>query len=287
MLFFLFFAGLNFAVMFGGDRLARKKGWWKRGLYMSLGALASSVTHAVALAPAAYVQAAQNGVLVALVLLPILIGSATAFLMHKSLGYAAEGDDPHILFQKVAGTSDAPGVHDIGSAEYYEGPLQVRTSATAGLIAAFAGSALFVFITLVGLSDGVLPAGAAPPLARQNPILFALYGICGCAIPFYIFVRRSHAFLQKRGKSEIKSYVLAGVFVPLGFAVAYIALLGPLGFLFVLPWVLPSIVTMITYHRIAGLEPLDLPDDIEVHDPRAMLPADHVRRRVRRIVRAA
>jgi hypothetical protein len=106
--------------------------------------------------------------------------------------------------------------------------------------------------------------------------------LCRCAIPFYIFVRRSHAFLQKRGKSEIKSYVLAGVFVPLGFAVAYIALLGPLGFLFVLPWVLPSIVTMITYHRIAGLEPLDLPDDIEVRDPRAMLPADHVRRRVRR-----
>ena len=286
VLFFLLFAGVNFLVMFAGDRLARKRGIWKRSHYMVLGGVASTAAHAVALAPASYVQAARDGIVFALILLPLLIGAATAFLMHRSLGYAVEGDDPQALQQKVSGESANGAVHKTDLAEYYDGPLQVRTSAMAAVIASLAGGAVFVFIQLVGLSDGLLPREATPPLFSQNPILFALYGICGCAVFFYVFVMRSHAFLQRRAKTELKSYALAGVFVPAGFAMAYIALMGPLGFIFVLPWVLPAVAAMIAYHRLAGFEPLDIPDDIEVRDPRAMLPADHIRRRVRRVVRA-
>jgi hypothetical protein len=98
---------------------------------------------------------------------------------------------------------------------------------------------------------------------------------------------RAHGYLQRRAKHELKSYALAGIVVPLGFALAFTALMGPFGVIFVLPWVLPSIAAMVAYHRIAGFEPLDLPDDIEVRDPRAMIPADHVRRRVRRVVRTS
>ncbi|RYD87600.1 MAG: hypothetical protein EOP50_20500, partial [Sphingobacteriales bacterium] len=43
ILYFLLFAGLNFAVVFAGDRLFRKLGWWQRTAYCGLGALASSV----------------------------------------------------------------------------------------------------------------------------------------------------------------------------------------------------------------------------------------------------
>ena len=80
------------------------------------------------------------------------------------------------------------------------------------------------------------------------------------------------------------SYALAGVVVPLGFALMLLALMGPFGVMVVLPWVLPSVVAMSVYHRLAGFEPLALPQDIEVRDPRNMLPADHVRRRVKRAV---
>jgi hypothetical protein len=287
ILFFALFAGVNLAVMLAGDRLFRKRDWWQRSAYCALGGLASSVAHVVALAPAAYVVAWRDGILLALVLVPVLIGAATAFLMHKSLGYAPEGDDPQALSRKVYGRKAAApaAVHDIGTAEYFEGPLQVRTSAMATLVAALAGSTLYVFISLVGLSDGQLPADAMPPLFRANPILFAIYGIIGLSVLFYVFVSRSHAFLQRRGKDSLKSYALAGVVVPLGFALALLTLMGPFGLLMVLPWVLPSVLAMATYHRVAGFEPLDLPDDIEVSDPRTMLPADHVRRRVRRVVR--
>jgi hypothetical protein len=285
VLFALLFAGVNFAVMFAGDWLARRKGLWRRSHYMALGAVAATAAHAVALAPAAYVQAAREGILFALVLVPPLIGAVTAFLMHLSLGYAAEGDDPQALARSAGNGADS-AVHDTGLAEYYEGPLQVRSSPMAAVLASLAGSALYVFVTLVGLSDGFLPADAMPPLFRHNPVLFALYGICGCALPFYVMVMRSHSFLQRRAKVELKSYALAGVVVPGGFALALIALMGPMGFIFVLPWVLPAVVAMSVYHRFAGFEPLDIPADIEVRDPRAMLPADHIRRRVRRVVRA-
>lgn len=285
ILFFLLFAGVNLAVMLTGDRLFRKQGWWQRSGYCALGALASSVAHAVALAPAAYVVAWRDGILFALLLTPVLIGAATAFLMHKSLGYETEGDDPQALSRKVDGKrAAATAVHDIGTAEYFEGPLQVRTSAWATLIAAVAGATLYGFISLVALSDGQLPASALPPVFRINPILGAIYGIVGTSVLFYIFIGRSHAFLQRRGKDGLKSYALAGIYVPLGFAAALLALMGPFGSLYVLPWVLPSVLAMATYHRIAGFEPLDLPDDIEVGDPRALVPADHVRRHVRRIV---
>ena len=60
--------------------------------------------------------------------------------------------------------------------------------------------------------------------------------------------------------------------------------MGPFGVMVVLPWVLPSVVAMVSYYRLAGFEPLALPSDIEVSDPRTMLAADHVRRRVRRVV---
>jgi len=43
----------------------------------------------------------------------------------------------------------------------------------------------------------------------------------------------------------------------------------------------------LAYHRLAGREPLSLPDDIEVSDRRALVGADHVRRHVRRIVDTA
>lgn len=175
-------------------------------------------------------------------------------------------------------------MHDIGTAAYYDGPLQVRTSEMAGIVAALAGGALYVVIHLFLIGGDGLPPGIAPPSFRNNPILFALYGIAGCGVLFYIFVHRAHAFLQRRGKADLKSYVLAGVFVPAGFALAFIGLMGPLGFIFVLPWLFPSVAAMATYHRLAGMEPLDLPDDIEVRDARTLLPADHVRRRTRRFV---
>jgi hypothetical protein len=283
---FLLFASVNFAVFYVGDRIARRRGWSRRTVYMAIGAAASSCAHVVGLAPAAYVAAAADGIILLLVAIPLLVGAATAFLLHLSLGYSAEGDDPHALAASVSGETVQSGgaFHDIGSAQYYDGPLQIRTSSMAGLWAALAGSSLYSVTVMFSFSDNLLPAGAMPPLYRNNPMLAVIGAACVYTPLFYLFVMKSHSFLQARQKDSMKSYVLAGLFVPLGFALAFTALMGPFGILMVLPWILPSCVAMIAYYRLAGFEPLALPGDIEVSDPRALLPADHVRRRARRIV---
>jgi hypothetical protein len=286
LLYIAVFGGVNLTVVLLGDRLARARGWWRRSAYMAIGAAGSSVAHYVALAPAAYVETAYNGVLALLLAIPALLGATTGFLLHSSLGYAADGDDPQAL-AAAAGDSAAPspgGLLSAGETDYYGGPLQVRTSTMAAWIAALIGAALFSLVTMFSLNDGILPADVLPPLIRTNPALAALMAIGVYSIPFLFFIRKSHDFLQARGKDGIKSYALAGVFVPLGFCTMLLALMGPFAVMIVLPWFLPSVVAMTAYHRLAGFEPLSLPGDIEVSDRRTLLPADHVRRRMRRVI---
>src|SRR5918993_104401 len=208
LLHFALFFGLSLIVALACDRYGRSKGLWKRSAYVLIGALSASITHFVALAPGGYVRAIDEGHLLVILVIPLLLGGATGFLLHKSLGYSTGDDDPLLLEQTVgsAVASQAPigaatslGLINSGSAEYYDGPLQVRTSGWAALVAALAGS---------------------------------------------------------------------------------------FGVMVILPWIVPSVIAMITYHRVAGFEPLALPSDIEVRDRRTMLPANHVRRRVRRVVPA-
>jgi hypothetical protein len=295
LLHFALFFGLSLIVALACDRYGRSKGLWKRSAYVLIGALSASITHFVALAPGGYVRAIDEGHLLVILVIPLLLGGATGFLLHKSLGYSTEDDDPLLLEQTVgkAAASQAPigvatslGLINSGSAEYYDGPLQVRTSGWAALVAALAGSAVYSIVTTLTLYDGALPMDALPPVFRNNPALGMLLASAVFTLPFFVFVRKSHDFLQARGKDGIKSYALAGLFVPLGFGLMLLALMGPFGVMVILPWIVPSVIAMITYHRVAGFEPLALPSDIEVRDRRTMLPANHVRRRVRRVVPA-
>jgi hypothetical protein len=287
-LYFLLFAAVNFAVVFVGDQLARNHGWWSRQAYLLIGAAGATAAHAVALAPGGYFEAARSGVILLILAIPALLGAATGFLMHRSLGYSTGGDDPHALAEMAEDTRAEPvaadAVHDVGTSQYYEGPLQVRTSGMAAFVAALVASSLYSLTVMFSLSDGLLPPEAMPPLYRENPALMALVGIGFYSLFFYLFIRKAHGFLQARGKDQMRSYALAGVVVPMGFALMLLALMGPFGIMIVLPWIVPSIVAMISYHRLAGFEPLALPSDIEVADPRAMISADHIRRRVRRVI---
>lgn len=279
------FALLNLVVMFVGDRFARKIGRSDRTTYSLIGAIAGSAVHAMALAPAAYSVAAENGAISLLIAMPALLGAAMGFLLHRSLGFATEGDEPDALVDSVAATeAGAPAHAKTSDAEYYSGPLQVRDSSMAALIAAVIGSTLYIFMQALAEShDNFLSGVISPKVFGSMPTLF-LTGIFAFVLPFYIFVRKAHSFLQARGKSQLKSYVMAGLIVPGLFFLGLLALLGPFALMFVLPWIFPSMVVMGVYHRLAGMEPLSLPDDIEVSDRRTLIAANHPRRQMRRIV---
>lgn len=288
------FSLVNFAVLLACDQLARKLGRSDRSTYMLIGGIAASVTHAVALAPAAYATALERGAISLLILVPALMGAAMGFLLHRSLGYATDGDEPDALATSLGGTpketdSEAKSMlayASTASCEYYNGPLQVRDSSMAALIAATIGSTLYIFMQALAESQDHFLAGMVSPKAFGSMPTMFLSGIFVFVLPFYIFVKKAHAFLQARGKSDLKSYILAGLVVPGLFFLGFLALLGPFALLFVLPWILPSMAAIGVYHRLAGMEPLSLPEDIEVSDRRTLIAADHPRRQMRRIVGA-
>lgn len=280
------FALVNFMVLLAGDRLARKLGRSDRGTYIAIGAIAASAAHAVALAPAAYVTAVERGTVSLLIAVPALLGAALGFLLHRSLGFAIDGDEPEELVEKAGDPANggAPAYAATSGAEYYSGPLQLRDSSMAALIAAITGSTLYMFMQAVAESQTHFLAGMVSPKAFGSMPTMFLSGIFAFILPFYIFVRKAHAFLQARGKSALSSYVKAGLVVPGLFFVGLLALMGPFALLFVLPWILPSMAAMAAYHRLAGMEPLALPDDIEVRDRRTLIAANHPRRQMQRIV---
>lgn len=285
------FAMVNFAVLLACDQAARKFGRADRSTYILIGAVAASAAHAVALAPAAYTTALERGAISLLIGVPALMGAAMGFLLHRSLGYAADGDEPDALAASLDATAETdkeasspPAYASTASAEYYSGPLQVRSSSMAALIAATIGSTLYMFMQALAESQDHFLAGMVSPKAFGSMPTMFLTGIFVFVLPFYIFVKKAHAFLQARGKSELKSYLLAGLVVPGLFFLGFLALLGPFALLFILPWILPSMAAIAVYHRLAGMEPLSLPEDIEVSDRRTLLAADHPRRQMRRIV---
>jgi hypothetical protein len=273
-------------VLIAGDRIARKLGRSDRATYIGIGAMAASAAHAVALAPAAYATAAGQGTVSVIIAVPALLGAAMGFLLHRSLGFAIDGDEPEELAGQ-AGSGEpgpVPAYAATTGAEYYSGPLQVRDSSMAALIAAVIGSTLYMFMQAVAESQTHFLAGMVSPKAFGSMPTMFLSGIFAFVLPFYIFVRKAHAFLQARGKSALSSYIKAGLVVPGLFFLGFLALMGPFALLFVLPWILPSMAAMGVYYRIAGMEPLALPDDIEVRDRRTLIGADHPRRHMRRVV---
>lgn len=280
------FGLINLALMVGGDRLARKLGRADRASYMLLGAVAASVIHVVALAPAAYVATAERGELSLLIVIPMLLGAATGFLLHRTLGFAPDGDDPNALASAVV---ELKGMANrafaaTDTAEYYSGPLQVRDSSMAAIIAALIGSAIFVFMQAIAEANDPFLSEIVSEERFGGMASLALAGIISATIPFYIFVKKTHAFLQARGKSELRSYLKAALVIPALLAMALFALMGPFALVVVLPWILPSLAAIAVYFRLAGFEPLSLPEDIEVSDRRTLIAANHPRRQMHRIV---
>ena len=284
------FGLINLAIMLAGDRLARRFDQSGRTAYVILGAIAATVMHVVALAPDAYVTTAARGELTLLIAIPALLGASTGFLLHRTLGYAHEGDDPQKLANALAEVrSDLKEVAHrafsaTDSAEYYGGPLQVRDSSMAALVAAMIGSTLFIFIQAIAEWQRPFVTQIVSHDAFGGAGALFLAGIIGVTVPMYAFVQKTHSYLQARGKWEVTSYVKGGLAIPGLICLGLLALMGPFAVMVVLPWVFPGMAAMAVYHRLAGWEPLALPDDIEVRDPRTLIAADHPRRQMHRIV---
>lgn len=170
--------------------------------------------------------------------------------------------------------------------EFFDGPLQVITSQSALVTAALIGGVVWtvtMFLVMTVFSRSGFEKIATDVLDGS---MFTRVGqslIFGCLVALFVLtpiIYGTHLVARMRGKWTMGSYVFYGAMAPIAIGLA----LFIVGVAVTVQFVPAMAVAMGVYYRLAGLEPVDLPDDIEVRDRRALVGANHVRRRYRRIV---
>lgn len=284
--------GALYAIQFAiGHALLRKYGIRSRSAYAGLGAVAAIAPFLLAMGRGPLSQALEKGSLSALLVCPLVVGALSGFLYHRRAGYDRAGDDPDRLATATGQAADASGLGGTvrtDHAEYFDGPLVVRSSLGANALAALLASAAFILASTLSAWVDPYESPLTQFMARNGAGKTVVQGILGTAIPIMVLLALTHGFLRARGKSSYRDYATAGVVGPVIFSIL-IGMTGVswLAFLYLLQFLAPSLIAMLAYRRLAGLEPAPLPDDIEVSDRRTLVGADHVRRRMVRVIDAA
>jgi hypothetical protein len=171
----------------------------------------------------------------------------------------------------------APVLIEAGDEHYYSGPLQVRTS---GALLAASGAAvggILGALVLLGAIAGAVSARDASALGigMGAGIGVSLLLVFGFALFLFLPVWLSHKVAQRFRVTTTGGYAGVGF----GTCIAVGILLPP--FLVAAPFAAGA---MALYRRWAGVEPVPLPGDVVVRDPRALVGADHAARHYRRVV---
>jgi hypothetical protein len=270
-------AAIFAAVLGGGHFLARDMARGRGAIYGAAGAFGGLLAF-IATDGTELIRLAAEQRLVSLALgLPLLIGAGLG------AGYANAARIEDRADNRVKAIEDAvrasgepaPALLVAGEAEYYSGPMQVRFSlplmvAAGALFGVIVAGMVIVVAVAAAVSHGHAYAQRAPDLlAMTSSLIFA----CGIQVLLATVVGHFGARFFKATSP--------GSYVGYGF-LANIALGLVTGvFLFTAPL---AAVTLALYRKLAGLEPVGLPDDVRVRDRRALIGPDHPARRYHRVI---
>lgn len=308
-------------VFFVGHLLFRHLAVSHRLAYAGLGATAMIVALMVFADTQARTDAITSGSFLPSLALPAAAGWLIGSFYHWFAKYEIEGDDIDALDRMVRETGktvdetkpgDQPLKQEAGAAyvrtataEYFDGPTQVRNSLNAAVAAAVTGvmvSHIVMWFFLLAGSYSRIPASTKGSSSALFPIKpspigvklpdFALLGDAFVSvlasgllmslilfIPVALIILAGHLGLRAFGRSGYADYVLAGLAMPPVIGLVLLFML-PLGLQLAIPFAL----AMMLYRKLAGLEPLAVREDIEVTDRRSLVAADHARRRFARVI---
>lgn len=314
-----------------------------RWLYALAGAASATAVFWLWTDPANFAEMRDQGYAIASFVAPVALGALMGFAYHLRAGYSAAGDDPHALRSLFASRDEAAGhqsryashrrqaragqasdsglatgtaggvppdnAHaDTGTAEYFSGPLRVRTSFGTMIVAAIAGTILFHFAMLFMFFASWLrprqPGAITDPNSFSQAIernfspfsgvaglsdLIDVFAATGAgaiiwaalfAIPFAAIIYVCHMVARAMDKTSYMAYGVAGLVVPpiLGLLLFFV-------FFFVgLQMAFPCAIAMLLYRNYAGLEPKPVAEDVHVDDRRNLVGAGHERRRFGRVI---
>ena len=305
------------AVLIPGHLLFRHVGIAGRWAYAGLGAAACT---AALVSRMALSEVAAGGMLSLHLLFTVVSGALFGFLYHWRAGYEALGDDPARLArtlnpgmgpagdpvmalrtraaasggtfgQRAPSLSPDRALVDTGDEEYFDGPLQVRTSVPLAFVAAFMATCLFglgKYLFTLGLKGATIAPKGLGPLSDQ---MSAVAGFEGAALlctvvlgtlPVAVLILVAHAALRGMDKRSYAAYAVGGLIAPVVIGLLMFVVFVFMGLLLAVP----TAIAMLVYRNMAGLEPKPVKEDVIVGDRRNLVGADHERRRYGRVVKA-
>jgi hypothetical protein len=278
--------------------LLRRFGNARRWSYATIGAVAGAVGPESVAHPQAWAAIVERGILSWYLASALLMGAIIGFGYYRAAGLEAEGDDPDLLERVLKQPLPAeggefqnasPAYVETEGAEYFDGPLQVRTVLPIALLAALLSAGLYAMIRM---SFGALPEFAnrldhgvavadAVALAFSSQLLTLVIMVFAAPIPFAAVVLLSHLILRAWGKTGYPAYLAIGLASPLLLGL----LAGPMGVILGLQAIVPMALAMVIYRNMAGVEPARVKEDIILNDRRNLVGADHARRRFGRLIK--
>lgn len=292
--------GLLYTTLFlAGHFALRRFGIGGRGAYAGLGAAACVLTFSALGLFGELITAFQRGSGLSYLIAPAALGAVFGFLYAHRAGWETTGDDPAALSDALAARTAAvaghpqtdPALVRTAGADYYDGPMQVRTVIPLMLL-----SAVFATI-LAGLLRGVMLVGHEVSLVSDEGAarmiehalettpaagIELLFLLVAGVLPMTIVILGGHYIARGLKKTSPVAYFVIGLILPPVLAVVSMLLFT----LIALMITLPTAVAMVIYNRLAGLEPVPVKDDVIVNDSRHLVSAEHPRRQFGRIIRS-
>ena len=269
---------IDAALLFAGHQMLRRFAISSRFAYGLMGGVMASVGYAIAIRNHLQFNAPGDGTLLTLGLLPTTAGMIAGFLYGQLAGVAVAAQFPMHSYEGLA-TSLA-----------FDGPIRVRTSVAAIVIAAAMPAVLttLLSITVSSLLPGFahyMTSGTNPVIAVALPAQLFLTHIVISIVPAAIFVLCLHQIARAMRRHRAWEYALIGGVM----AVVPAYLLSPVmplvsGVRLMILMVGCGAIMGALYRSFSGLEPVPLPEAVIATDVNALVSADDPARRRHNVI---
>jgi hypothetical protein len=264
---------LDGALLCAGHWILRSFKIARRAAYTSMGAAALGIGYAIALTNNMMLIPPPDGAHLTGAALPMTVGAIAASI------YAHLAGREIVATQQIQTNDGVPT--PAAPIQIFDGPIQVRTSGIAILIASFIPAcAIFMLSTLF-----LFKTSSGADLQKYSWQLM-LIGIGTYALivtlimtvlPSVLVVGVTHAVARAMNRSHVGDYAAIGAVVGLLGAFVLLALTGTVPLLVAAP--IAGALMGATYRKFAGIEPLPLHEAVLATDENTLVGADHPSRK--------
>lgn len=280
LIYYLSRLAMDGALLFAGHLVLRQRSISSRVAYGVMGGAMAASSYAIALRNGFLLFPPSGGTEVISGLLPTVAGSLAGFLYSQFAGI-----EP--VSNRRPESSDG-SVAESAESKTFDGPVRVRTSIAAIIIAATMPAALtaVLMIGFVTLGSQIFSGeGLSPVFMAAIPAQMFFIMLIATILPSAIFVLCAHHIARALRRNRGYEYAAIGSLLA-GLCTGPLALLMQFltpGFLLVLTVMYGAIMGAL-YRRFAGIEPVPLPEAVLATDVAALVGADHPSRRQHHVI---